>query len=78
MKEKLLTLLTSNNLLECDDKIEFDAPLKNLGMDSLEIVSFIALIESEFNFEFEIEDLDLENFRSLNTIVDFLRKKGIG
>ena len=66
IQEKVNAFLVDE--LEIDEsKIEDDARLKeDLGIDSLEVVDVIVLVEEEFGFKMQRED-----FKELKTLEDF-------
>jgi acyl carrier protein len=41
----------------------------DLQLDSLRTVELIVQLEEEFNFEFDIGNLEFENFRTINAII---------
>ena len=43
-----------------------------LGLDSVEIVEFITILEDHFKIQFSDMDLTKEMFRSISTIADFV------
>lgn len=43
-----------------------------IGLDSIAIMEFITLIEERFNFQFDDEDLGGENFKTLQTLAQFI------
>lgn len=45
------------------------------GLDSLVFVELLMLLESEFEVVVELDDMDLDNFRSIRRIAEFLRKR---
>ena len=49
--------------------------LRDNGIDSVKVIKLIIRIEERFKFEFDDEDLIIDNFKSLNTLADFLTKK---
>ena len=74
-----------NILLNCLDIIETHEHLitmdliNDLGMDSLTFVELIVLLEDEFGVEIPLENLEMENFRTLEkieTIVNMILNKG--
>ncbi len=46
------------------------------GIDSLGIVELISFLERSYSIKVADEDLDPENFRSVDTIVAFVARKG--
>jgi acyl carrier protein len=57
-----------------DDTDIIDAGL----LDSLALVSLIAEIEHEFELELPLEDLDIDQFRSVNRIAQMLAGLRVG
>jgi acyl carrier protein len=59
-------------------EIRIDDELQNYGMDSLSVIRVIVEIEEDFEFEFNDEDLVIDNFKSVDKLVDYvLSKKNI-
>jgi len=44
-----------------------------LGLDSVDVLEVVVAIESEFNIR--VEDEDMSQIRSVNSIIDFILKK---
>lgn len=58
------------------DDIGDDASLiSDLNLDSIQMLSLITGLESEFNIMLDEEDLDLENLSSVNKLAEFVNKK---
>ena len=58
------------------DDIGDDASLiSDLNLDSIQMLSLITGLESEFNIMLDEEDLDLENLSSVNKLAEFVQKK---
>ena len=56
-----------------------DADLFESGvMDSLAFVNMLLQIESEFGLKFSLESIDLERFRSVASIAEFIASQGAG
>ena len=65
-------LLGSINIPKLND----EANLFELGLiNSLFAVQLMTFIEKTFDLEVESEDLDIENFKSLNATTEFVIKK---
>ncbi len=65
-------LLSSINIPKLND----EANLFELGLiNSLFAVQLMTFIEKTFELEVETEDLDIENFKSLNAATEFVLKK---
>jgi acyl carrier protein len=59
------------------EEIQDDASLfeEGIGLDSIAIVEFITLIESNFKFKFTDEELSIEPFKNLQTLSHFISSK---
>ena len=59
-----------------DTDIDPDLNLFTSGtLNSLFAMQLVLFVEKEFKIQVSNEDLDLENFKSLNTITRFIRSK---
>ena len=48
---------------------------ENYGLNSVDFIKVIVGIETEFNFEFEDDELDMSSYRNLNDLIMFIQKK---
>ena len=62
-------LFNTKNLRDDDDIFQMGL------VNSLSAMQLVAFIEKEFNIVVEDEDLDIENFNSLNALVRFIGLK---
>jgi len=72
LKEKIIGRL----MLQLEpDEIAEDSPLfgSGLGLDSVDALEIVVTVESEFGVS--ITDEDMQAFRSINTVVDFIEAK---
>lgn len=77
MKEKIRTII-ENNLKIFDSDVEFsddDHIFRKGFVDSLFAVKLLAYLENEFNIKINNEDLNIENFHSVNKIISFVESK---
>lgn len=51
---------------------------EGIGLDSIAVMDFILLIEGHFGFEFSDSELDVELFRNLQVLADFIATKTDG
>ncbi len=60
------------------DTLELQASLfDDLGVDSIRFMELLAMLEEEFAFELDVEDLRPELFRTIRSVVHFaVRKAG--
>jgi acyl carrier protein len=49
--------------------------LDDIGLDSFDIISLISELEQAFSIEFEVDDVQAENFQTLDTVVDLVQRK---
>jgi acyl carrier protein len=58
------------------DEIPDDAPLmKTLGIDSIQVFEIVVGLEETYGLSFKDEEFNVEIFRSVKTISDFVRAK---
>ncbi|QXV63894.1 acyl carrier protein [Mucilaginibacter sp. 21P] len=57
-----------------DDQDLFDSGIVN-SLFSIQLVTFV---EKNFNITVTVDDLDIENFKSVNAVFDFLQVKTSG
>ena len=76
VKEKLKKIIVEElNLEEIQpEDIEDDAPLfgEGLGLDSLDVVELVVLLEKHFGVEVKNLDEGRDAFRSINTLTAFI------
>ena len=70
----ILTDIAQSNFGEMDIK-NCDGDLIEAGFDSMNIINYILMIEERFGFEFDDDDLVLDNFRSIKKIADYVLLK---
>jgi methoxymalonate biosynthesis acyl carrier protein len=73
IKEKIKGFMAQfiSNVKVADDEDIFASGLVN----SLFAMQLVLFVEKEFQFKVENEDLDYDNFRTLNAIVTFIERK---
>ena len=59
------------------EEIDEDASLfeEGIGLDSMAVMDFILLIEGRFGFEFSESELEVELFRNLRVLANFIATK---
>ncbi len=79
IKEKLKKMIVEElNLEEINpEEIEDDAPLfgEGLGLDSLDAVELVVLVEKHFGVEIKSLDKGRIAFQSINSLADFIEGK---
>ncbi|KEI98764.1 hypothetical protein N496_03930 [Clostridium botulinum A2B3 87] len=74
--EIIKKILKENLEIESDlSDIDLDQHLIELGLDSIYFIQLIVAFESEFDIQFDEEELDMENFSTINNIINYLNVK---
>ena len=73
METKIIEIIKTACALE--EEITMETELKSLSIDSLSFISVIVDIESEFGIEFDFDELNLSDWRTVGDIVEFSEKK---
>lgn len=72
MREKVIEILTG---IRSDIDFENSTKLIDDGMlESIDIVSIVGEMNDEFDIEISVEDLLLENFNSVDAMVDLITR----
>lgn len=50
------------------ETVDEQQPLKNIGLDSMNFIRLIVLLEEVFNIEINDEDIELDKFQSIDSI----------
>lgn len=73
LKKVIINVATSNiNVSDINDDTVLT---RDLGFDSVQIISLIVEIEAQFNIEIEDEDLDIEKLTVFNNLYSTIAKK---
>ena len=77
MKEKIRSIIESNlKIFDSDVDFSDDDHIFRKGfVDSLFAVKLLAYLEQEFSIKIGNEDLNIENFHSVNQIISFVESK---
>ncbi|MFB7120710.1 acyl carrier protein [Bacillus thuringiensis] len=77
MQVKIRTFITENmnSRYEEADFIDSDNFFELGYVNSLFAMKLVTFIESEFNIELDVEDIDINNFSSVDNIVELINKK---
>jgi acyl carrier protein len=76
VKEKIKNFIVENFLFG-ERELKDDEPLFESGIiDSLGLIKLIAFIEKNFNVSIDISEIMIENFNTLNDIMETLKSKG--
>lgn len=70
--EEILKRILENMGMETD--FRKDTKLEDLGIDSLKLLELIVELEESLNFTFEQEDFEMDNFLTVETLLNTLHK----
>ena len=73
MKNRIMSIIRKACAIE--EEVTIDSELKLLSIDSLTFVSIVVELEDEFGVEFEIDELDVFNWKTVKDIVDSVEDK---
>ena len=77
VREKIRNIIENNlNIFDSDVEFSDDDHIFRKGfVDSLFAVKLLAFLEQEFDIKIDNEDLNIENFQSVNKIISFVETK---
>jgi acyl carrier protein len=76
MKEKIRNFIAENFLFG-ERELKDDEPLFESGIiDSLGLIKLIAFIEEKFNVSIDMSEIMIENFNTLDGIMETLKSRG--
>ena len=61
--------------LSDEKKIKEEDQLIDLGINSIDYIKIVLVLESEFGFEFDDEALDMNNIRNVRLLYQYICKK---
>lgn len=72
MKKDIFAMIAEELELEVD--FEIDSKLSDLGLDSIQIMMMIVIIEEKFGILIEDDDLVESNFETVRTVLGLIEK----
>lgn len=74
--EQSVRELVKGNVDLFDDlnSIDYDSDLTLYGMDSISAIQLIVAIEVKYDYEFPVEDLDIEKVNSIKKVIDYIQR----
>jgi acyl carrier protein len=73
-----LRTLIDEQLFPLDESVTPESDLYSEGLDSMALMQLILLLEQEFGIAIVPEDLDRENFSTLDKMAEFISRKQSG
>lgn len=78
MKENQFKIKTFISRFFVNYNLQYDEDIFALGfVNSMFAMQLVLFVEQEFNISVENEDLDFENFKTINAIANFIERKNI-
>jgi acyl carrier protein len=76
METKIKEIIkSSSDVVGLIDDLGLEDSLTKLGLNSLNYVRIITKLEEEYGVEFDPDDLDFENFKTIKLLMDYIEKK---
>lgn len=75
LEEKVIGIIVEQLDVAREQCVPEASFIDDLGADSLDLMELI--MEMEENFSVQISDEELENIRTIQDVIDFLRTKGV-
>ncbi|MGN7401970.1 acyl carrier protein [Cytobacillus praedii] len=72
IEQRIISIL--NKILHYHSNIQLEDDLQALGMDSMNFIHLIVLLEEEFDYEFPDETIVIENFSTIKSIMAILNE----
>lgn len=73
MKDRVVEIIRSACAI--DEEVTLDSELKLLSLDSLTFVSIVVELEEEFGVEFELDELGVFDWKTVEDIANSVEKK---
>lgn len=77
IEEQLKQLIVERLFLKIkpDDIGDDDSLIDDHGIDSVQVLEIVVGLEEEYGISFEDEDFDIEVFKTVKSIADFVRQR---
>lgn len=75
IEQKLRPVLLAHLPKVTDEELSDDVELFSLGLNSLNTVPLVLALEEAFEFEFEMDEISYESFRTLADITEVIKNK---
>lgn len=74
MRERIIEIIRDACALK-EDNITFETNLGDISLDSLTFIEVIVRIEQEFGFEFDDEDLNIDDWGTIGDVIHYVEGK---
>lgn len=76
IREKIIEIIALNSDMQnAKEYLQNNDDLTKLAINSISFIKLVIGIESEFNFEFDEEELDFSKYASLNMLCSYVQEK---
>lgn len=77
IKEKIINILTEVTEGKTSEKKITDETniIDEVGLDSLQMINFILMLEDNFDLEIDFDEIEYEMFLKFNSLVKFINEK---
>ena len=75
-ESKLISILKEKFDVDCNSGIRLEDTLSSLNINSISFIRLVVEIEKEFNMEFQDDIIDVNNFRTIKSLVNFIEEMG--
>lgn len=73
MEKEIIDLIVDNSFVDSNGKaIQADDDLIEIGLNSLNCIQLIVLLEDKYNIEFGYSDLSVESVNTVSKIINYI------
>jgi len=73
MEKEIIDLIVNNSFVDSNGKaIQADDDLIEIGLNSLNCIQLIVLLEDKYNIEFGYSDLSVESVNTVSKIINYI------
>ncbi|GAE86719.1 acyl carrier protein [Acetivibrio straminisolvens] len=73
---KLISILKEQFDVDLNSSIKLEDTLSSLNINSISFIRLVVELEKEFNIEFQDEIMDVSNFKTIKSLVEYIEEKG--
>lgn len=75
IKSKIYSVVLSILTNTTEDQISDDSDIFSLGLDSVNAMNLIFRLQEEFGVEFDMGEINLDNFRTVSNMEELVKSK---